>query len=122
MTSTCSTRWGDDMRTDEFIANMELELHEESEVPNRYGYAHHGNDDPGSRPRRWQKAYDVVDEFIDSDMEIASVGIPMVPDHMPLPRNLAYRIANNICTYARKQGVVAKKRGDKVYLIKDKEN
>lgn len=40
------------MRTDEFIANMELELHEESEVPNRYRYAHHGNGDLGSRPRR----------------------------------------------------------------------
>ena len=110
------------MRIDEFIANMELELQEESEVPDRDLYAYRGNGNAGNRPRKWQKAYDVVDEFIGSDMEIASVGVPMVPDHIPLPHNLAYRIANNICTYARKQGIVAKKRGDKVYLIKDKEN
>lgn len=110
------------MRVDEFIANMKLELHEESEVPDNRRYTFHGNGDTGNRPRRWQRAYDVVDEFIDSDMEIASVDIPTVPDHVPLPRNIAYRIANNICTYARKQGIVAKKRGDKVYLIKDKEN
>lgn len=110
------------MRIDEFIADMELELHEESEVPNRYRYAYHGNGDAGGRPRKWQKAYDVVDEFVDSDMEIASVGMPVVPGYMPLPHSIAHKIANNICTYARKQGVVAKKRGDKIYLIKDKEN
>ena len=110
------------MRIDEFIASMELELHEESEVPNRHLYTNHRNGDSSGRPRKWQKAYDVVDEFIGSDMEIASVGIPVAPDHIPLPAYLAYRIADSICTYARKQGIVAKKRGDKVYLIKDKEN
>lgn len=110
------------MLIDEFIANMELELHEESEVPDRDFYTNRRNNDSGSRPRKWQKAYDVVDEFIDSDMEIVSVSMPVAPDHIPLPAYLEYRIANNICTYARKQGIVAKKRGDKVYLIKDKEN
>ena len=110
------------MRVDEFIANMELELHEESEVPDDRRHAYHRNGGTGNRPRKWQRAYDVVDEFIGSGMEIASVDIPMVPDHMPFPRSIAYRIANNICTYARRQGIVAKKRGDKVYLIKDKEN
>lgn len=110
------------MRTDEFLANMKLELHEESGVPNPDAYKWCKGNGGESRPSKWQRTHDIVDEFIDSDMEIASVGMPTVPDHIPLPRNLAYRIANNICTYARKQGIVAKKRGDKVYLIKDKEN
>ena len=110
------------MRTDEFIVNMKLELHEESEVPNPDAYKWCKGNNGKSRPSKWQRMHDIVDEFIDSDMEIASVSMPTVPDHMSLPRNLAYRIANNICTYTRKQGIVAKKRGDKVYLIKDKEN
>lgn len=110
------------MRTDEFLANMKLELHEESEIPNPDAYKWCKRNDGKNRPSKWQRTHDIVDEFIDSDMKIASVGMPAVPDHMPLPRNLAYRIANNICTYARNQGIVAKKRGDKVYLIKNKEN
>lgn len=98
---------------------MELELHEESDVPNRDGYAFHGNEETKKRPRKYQKAFDVVDEFIESDMEIASIDTSIVPDTMPFVHHLTYCIANNICTYARKQGIVAKKRGDKVYLIKE---
>lgn len=109
------------MRTDEFIASMKLELHEESEVPNPDAYKHLRNS-RRDRPRKWQRAYDVVDEFIDSDMEIASVEIPEIPDYVHYQHHVAYCIANNICVYARRQGITAKKRGDKVYLIKDKES
>ena len=110
------------MYVDEFIANMKLKLNEETEIPNPDGYKFHGNGHTKKRPRRWQKAFDVVDEFIDSDMEIASVNVSQIPSDIRSPIRLECQLANNICTYARKQGIVAKKRGDKVYLIKDKEN
>ena len=108
------------MLIDKMIETMSLELHEETEVPNPNGYKFHGNGETKKRVPRWQKAFNVVDEFIASDMDIASIDISEASDEYPT--NFRYRLGNNIQTYARKQGVVAKKRGDKVYLIKDKEN
>lgn len=107
------------MRADEFIANMKLELHEESDVPNRDGYAFHGNGHTKRRLPKWQKAFDVVDEFIASNMEIASVDTSIVTDDIPFSTYLKTKLAHNICTYARMQDIVAKKRGDKIYLIKE---
>lgn len=108
------------MLIDKMIEALSLELHEEAEVPDSNKYKFHGNGETKKRPPRWQKVFDVVDEFIASDMEIASIDISQVTSEYPV--NFRHRLGQSIQTYARKQGVVAKKRGDKVYLIKDKEN
>lgn len=122
MISTYSTRWGDSMMLDQAIDKLTLTLCEETEVPNSEAYRFHGNSETKKRPHRWQKAFDIVNEFIESDMDIASIDISDPPDCYPYPINFKHRLSNNIQTYARKQGIVAKKRGDKIYLIKDKEN
>ena len=106
------------MRFDDAMAALELELHEESEVPNPDAYKRVG-DNRKRRPPKWQKAHDVVDEFIGSDIGIASVKIPDEDEVYSV--HFVFMLANAIQTYARKQGVVAKKRGDKIYLIRDKE-
>lgn len=107
------------MRFDDAMAALELELHEESEVPNPDAYKRTRNNRK-KRPPKWQKAHDAVDEFIRSDMDIASVKIPDEDEVYSV--HFVFMLANAIQTYARKQGIVAKKRGDKMYLIKDKES
>lgn len=107
------------MRFDDVMAALELELCEEYEVPKPDAYKYAGASKRKSPPK-WQKAYDTVDKFIESDMDIASVKMP--DENKVYSANFVYRLANAIQLYARKQGLVAKKRGDKVYLIKDKEN
>lgn len=108
------------MRFNDAMAALELELHEESEVPNPDAYKWCKGNGRKNRPSKWQKAHDIVDGFIRSDMDIASVKIP--DENEVYSIHFVYTLASAIQTYARKQGITAKKRGDKVYLIKDKEN
>lgn len=90
---------------DQGIDTVELELHREESIPNI--------EEKKNSRRKYQSTYDVIEKFVSSDMDIASIDIPSYFDD----RNKGL-LSQAIRTAAKANGIKASKRGNKIYLSK----
>lgn len=90
---------------DQGIDTVELELHKEESIPDL--------ESKQNSRRKYKSTYDVIEKFVSSDMDIASIDIPShLDDRNKMLLTQAIRIA------AKTNGIKVTKRGDKVYLSK----
>lgn len=91
---------------EEEIGEMKLKLHRETSIPIKKSNRD-GN-------KKYKEIYDLIDEFVSSDMNIASVDIPA---HFDKRRKMLFEQA--VRYVARVYDVKANKRDDKIYLSKN---